>query len=322
MVEWHVDNVFVVGSTPTSPKLYAISIVAIIRLFQSQDESSILSYRTTLIKMKTYNIHPAFSHVEKMVKDKYSDAIYDNSIVMFGYNLPDQFHSLPFIEIMENERASGNRVIIYQLEQLYAESPWVNDLTIKRLSIADAIWDYDMQNIEYLQKNFNLNNIKFRPMLYSDSLLTINHLPDKEKDIDILFYGSLNESRSNLLTNIQKKVSSAKIKCSDNSWGTELEALIARSKIVLNLHFYPINRQEQVRMFFLTINKCCVVSQFSQENYMGRSIFNVNTEDLPDVCANLLEDRKWKIQAQIAGQRYKNISKIHEDRIAKENILK
>lgn len=254
--------------------------------------------------MKVYNTYGAFSHVATMLMDYYAnDPRYANTTVLFGYNMVDKYHDIPFEEIVANEKAAGNRVINYQLEQLYDGSMWANEPNLRKLRLADEIWDYDVLNIEYLEKRGI--KAKFRPMMYSKSLDTIK--PNK-KDIDVLFYGSINDYRSKALTYIQKNIS-GKIQTFTNVWGSELERVISRSKIVLNVHYFPEVRQEQVRLFYLVGNGACVVSEESRYNYFGNSILSGSIDDLPGIINELLFTGSWSRVGLMCREQYKNQSR-------------
>ena len=260
--------------------------------------------------MKTYCVNPVFKTVATLVREYYgADRKYDKYMVFFGYNLPDSEHTSLFNEMITQAKVDGYTTVIYQLEQLFRSSYWVNPMTLARLQMVDEIWDYDYENIGFMVDKMRIKTpMKFRPMLYCNSLKTINHKSAKDKDIDILFYGGMNESRQRSLTYIQRNIHPYKIEFIQNVWGSDLDEYIARAKIVLNLHFFPDNRQEQVRMFPLVSNGCCVVSEFSESNHMGNSIMNVPLDDIPGVCRELLRTGAWESFGRGAMHRYKALS--------------
>ena len=243
-----------------------------------------------------------------MVKQYYApNALFDNSLIVFGYNLSDKYQSEPLQQMIALEKAKGTHVIIYQLEQLYENSPWLLVDTIMLLKLADEIWDYDLQNIEFLRERFGIIP-KLRPMMHTMAIKTIPVVAPEKKDIDVLFYGNINPHREHMLSEIQKMIKPRKIVYVTNVWGKELDEYLSRAKIVLNLHYFPTVRQEQVRMFHPVCNGICVLSEYSQQNYMGKSILNVPTEHLDIACYELLNTGKWKIQAANAENSYKAMS--------------
>ena len=154
------------------------------------------------------------------------------------------------------------------------------------LENCDEIWDYDLNNIEFLKKN-GFNNIKHVPMKYTESLRRSN--PNTEYDYDILFFGAVNERRAKYLSILNKKYRLKIVthECyrkmfekSDfygvtvaSAWGDKLwNDYIFKSKIVINLHYYDSCLQEQVRIFELLINNKVVISEKSLRNYFGNLV--------------------------------------------------
>lgn len=260
--------------------------------------------------MKIYCTNPVFKPVTILLNEYYgNNPAFDKHMVFFGYNLPDSEHPSPFLDMMAKAKSDGYKVIIYQLEQLFRESYWVNPMAKERLQFADEIWEYDYENIGFVIDHMHITTpIKFRPMLYSNAIKTIKHRVAAEKDIDILYYGGSNKYRASTLTYIQKNIGNHKITFIQGVWGKELDDYIARAKIVLNIHFFPDNRQEQVRMFQLVSNGCCVVSEFSEGNHMGNSIINANIEDIPSICRELLRTGKWEQFGKAAEFKYKELT--------------
>ena len=108
------------------------------------------------------------------------------------------------------------------------------------------LFEYNILNINYI-KNTNKNiDYHFIPLCY-DSFLEdyynsrIVKKNYNEKDIDILFFGSINKRRENILNSLKRKYKLAIYKKYSNNSNTELCNLIERSKIVLNIMYYDNN---------------------------------------------------------------------------------
>ena len=106
--------------------------------------------------------------------------------------------------------------------------------------------EYNILNINYI-KNTNKNiDYHFIPLCY-DSFLEdyynsrIVKKNYNEKDIDILFFGSINKRREKILNSLKRKYKLAIYKKYSNNSNTELCNLIERSKIVLNIMYYDNN---------------------------------------------------------------------------------
>ena len=139
------------------------------------------------------------------------------------------------------------------------------------LKQADEVWDYDEQNIEVLKlirPDVKLHILK----PYKDW----SKYAPVAKDIDILFYGSMNEHRAKILNELKKKYKVVIL----NSWDRwVIDNHIMRSKVLLNLHYYyESSMQEQARMIRWIGSPCRIVSEKSWKNYLGVEEFEY--EDL------------------------------------------
>jgi hypothetical protein len=79
------------------------------------------------------------------------------------------------------------------------------------------------------------------------------------KDIDVLFYGSECERRTQVLAALSK--AGLKVVRLFNVYGAERDKHIARAKVVLNMHYYEGGVFEIFRVSHLLANKACVVSE-------------------------------------------------------------
>lgn len=240
-----------------------------------------------------------FGDVCTYLKWKYgNDPAYANAVVVLGYNVAN-------CSIGElRQKYPGYRVVVYNLEQLFPGSKWVNDKSRAWWDDADELWDYDRDNILFLQERGY--DPKYVPMSYCPLLATV---PDAEKDIDVLFYGSLTKRRAYAMARwINKSEFSYHTAIIAGVTGDRLDNYIARSKVIVNIHAFEENsRQEQVRLFKLVANRCCVVSERSPINYMGNSIVECDIDKLNDCLWELLDSGRWKDIAEHASERYSSI---------------
>jgi hypothetical protein len=145
--------------------------------------------------------------------------------------------------------------IIYNLEQILLGSPWINEKYLNFLRSYD-VWDYSRRNIDELKK-LGITNVKYCGIGYVPELTQMR--PSNNEDIDILWYGSLNERRIYILEKLQDMDLNV---CSlFGVYGDERDQYIARSKIVLNIHFYESKVLEIGRIYYLLANKRFVVSE-------------------------------------------------------------
>jgi len=259
--------------------------------------------------MEVFKFNRVFDHIEISLHEFVGDnPKYDTTVFVLGYNVLKNLNDV-------KAQYPGYKVIVYQLEQLYDQSPWVNRQSFYNLRAADEIWDYDQSNIVWMRQNYKLN-AKFVPLLYTEDLNKLPSVNDVDSDIDVLFYGYMHERRAKLLFYLQQKFA-GKFKVFDlyGIWGEELDSYIQRSKIVLNLHSGETSKQEQARMYYPVINGRCVVSEKSPQNYMGNSIIELEYDKLGDGIISLLKTGNWKQYANASTDRYKAVSDVYRSKI-------
>lgn len=247
--------------------------------------------------------HPeVFGDVATMLKSLYeNNPKYSDCVIWLGYNLRKIFHL--------KTQYPNKKIIIFQMEQLFQGSPYDNRLIHDNLNQADAIWDYDEENVKWLKENLNIDAV-FHPLVYVDEL---NNIPQKsydEHDIDVLFYGFPNQRRFNIIENFCKELWRTNISVVTlyNCYGEQLNDFISRSKIILNIHFFEESRQEQARLFYLIINGKCVLSEESPKNYLGECLNEEPIKMLSKKCQYLITSGRWWQQAQSNSTKFKEMS--------------
>lgn len=230
----------------------------------------------------------AFGEVSIMLKELYGKSPeYNNTVFWLGYHVPNS-GNVRFLY-------PNKRLIIFQLEQLSDNSPYNTDRVKSILRTADEIWDYDKNNIEWIKKTIHID-AKLHPLTYVKSLEVIDELPKSEHTVDVLFYGSLYSNRRNTIIRNLKKAFDAHgltFMVFNNLYKEDLWKYIAKSKIILNIHYYPISRQEQARIFFNLINGKCVVSEPSPTNYVPNLIKECRVSEMVSTCKQLIDSGNW-----------------------------
>ncbi|MGN0967563.1 MAG: hypothetical protein ACI4OP_08325 [Candidatus Coprovivens sp.] len=206
--------------------------------------------------MNFVSSHPAFNDTIDSLRNEFKDDK-SNNVIICGA------HDFSRTQSIDLYKKKFDKVIVFNQEPLTAtQRQFMHKGYFAWLKQADEVWDYDEQNIEVLK------------LIRSDVKLHILK-PYKDwsvykpvaKDIDILFYGSMNEHRAKILNELKKKY---KVVVLQNAWGTILDNYIMRSKILLNLHFYyESSMQEQARMIRWIGSTCRIVSEKSWKNYLG-----------------------------------------------------
>jgi hypothetical protein len=145
--------------------------------------------------------------------------------------------------------------IIYNLEQVDDDSTWI-DSGYLALMRRFRVWDYSAANVVKLKsKGVEVAGI-----------CGVGHVVEHEriadfvvKDIDVLFYGSVNERRRKILDDLTAR--GLRVVVSTNLYGSARDSLVARAKVVLNVHFYAAKVLELVRLSYLLANRVAVVSE-------------------------------------------------------------
>jgi tetratricopeptide (TPR) repeat protein len=178
--------------------------------------------------------------------------------------------------------------IFYNLEQLGHDSPWMAMPGFVNLFRRYPTWDYSLANIEYLA-TLGLPRPTHVPIGYVPELTRI--APAAE-DIDVLFYGVLNKRRYTVLRELHDR--GLRVKWLVGVLGASRDAWIARSKIVLNVHYWDAKIFEIARVSFLLANRRVVVSERGGDPGLERELESgvafADYDGLVDRCVELLGD--------------------------------
>jgi len=127
--------------------------------------------------------------------------------------------------------------------------------------------------------------------------------PAPYRDIDVLFVGSIVERRLAVLQALHER--GANVIPAFGVYGAERDELIARAKIVLNVHMYEAKVFEVVRVSYLLANRCFVVSErgldVTGERPFEEGIAFVEYHELVNACLQYLADERGR--AQYVGNR-------------------
>lgn len=206
--------------------------------------------------------------------------------------------------------------IVYNLEQISPNSPW---LTLSYLdflresSVRQIVWDYSLENIGLLEEMGVA--AQHLPIGYMPCLTRIAPV---QEDIDILFVGSLNARRQRILDCLRgirmadlSVPPSVRLGSSDamafkslnvvvgfSVYGAKRDALIARAKVVLNMHYYESRVFEMARCSYLMANRKCVVSETgtdrSLEEPFYKAVVFANYESLVDRCVLMVQEKPMR----------------------------
>ncbi len=178
--------------------------------------------------------------------------------------------------------------IFYNLEQLGSDSPWMTMPEFIDLFRRYPNWDYSQANVERLAA-MGLPRPTYVPIGYVPELTRI---PPAPEDIDVLFYGMLSERRYGVLRDLRDR--GLRVKWLFGVIGASRDAWIARSKIVLNMHYWEAKIFEIVRVSYLLANRRAVVSERGVDPTLARDLESgiafADYDGLVDRCVELVGD--------------------------------
>jgi hypothetical protein len=197
------------------------------------------------------------------------------------------------------------RVIIYNLEQILDGSPWLQPAYIDLLR-RHAVWDYSNRNIAAL-KELGIDHAVHCGLGYAQELSCIGR---EAEDIDVLFVGSMNERRKNVINRLS--AAGLKVAALFGVYGRTRDSYIARARVCLNVHFYESRVFEIVRVSYLLANERCVVSESGNdpelEDPFDGGIAFASYDRLAETCAALIPDtRKRESLARKGFEIFRNM---------------
>ena len=190
-----------------------------------------------------------------------------------------------FLKINNNNNDSlftpipKNRYGLIQIEQLNQTAyPYQSiDQDAEEL-IKNALFslDYSFVNLEFYPHTIKkkIQHLDIFSIFDKYHHIYINEILKRDtKDIDILFIGTMNARRKTILDSLRERFSKDKDKDKDKDqdinihavttiFGDDLVALLQRTKIVINLHYYPDSILEVFRIFDIMQNsRCHIISE-------------------------------------------------------------
>jgi hypothetical protein len=219
----------------------------------------------------------------------------------------------------------------YFLNKCYATKILINtefythcgvEILLKKINLYNKnnfyLFDYNRLNIINIKNIYKNINIFYFPLIYNEYLEIFyskfikNKLSWNEKDIDILFYGSLNKRRGYIIDKLKQKYNV--VYFIDTNDHKSLCEHIERSKIVINILFYDYNIVfDYYRNTFLLSNNILLLTELS---------INIDFDieyNLKDINDNINICNYDQFEESIDNLLKKNIIEIEE--IKKNNII-
>ena len=209
------------------------------------------------------------------------------------------FGSCQIARELENFNPPANS-IIFNLEQMTTRSPWHNDQYVEHLR-RFTVWEYSRRNARYFRKSLGMTNVAEVRLGYVPEMTRLDR--DFPQDIDVLFYGAVNERRQKILEAISR--TKLRLGVLQGEYGMNRDYAIARSRLVLNVHYYIPATLEVPRLGYLWANYKPVVSELRKETELDPGLeescrFCSYDELLPMVMEMALSDSARKEQSEKA----------------------
>jgi hypothetical protein len=187
--------------------------------------------------------------------------------------------------------------IVYNFEQFDTKSDWFSSDYVSLLK-SKPYWDYSTANIAAMKKAYPEAQATHVPFAYAPvldySYVRRDVFRVKRKDIDVLFFGSMNDRRAKIISQLTSM--GLNVQAVFGVYGPELSVLIHRSKLVLNMHYYESSVFEAVRVLPLLASRVAVVSEKSVDDddykYLNQTsgILVTDYDKLAFVCKQLVEN--------------------------------
>ncbi len=189
--------------------------------------------------------------------------------------------------------------IIYQLEELVKDCETPLPYMLDTLRSNCKIWDFNRRNIEFL-KTQGINAI-YKPLGYHPKM---EKVPKRaNKDIDVLFYGSTNQRRVDILKALNEHM---KVKKLFGVYGKARDEWISRSKIVLSIYHYESKYFDEVRLSYLLSNRIFTIVEDTPGKRLKDALVFVPYQDIVAACQYFLhQDELRKTLAYKAYQAFK-----------------
>ena len=188
--------------------------------------------------------------------------------------------------------------IIYNLEQVDQSSTWLQEPYLTLLK-THQVWDYSGTNVEALRR-LGIGDVHHVPVGFAPEMVRVADAP---KEIDVLFYGSMNSRRQHVVD--QLRAAGVEVVTLFGVYGAERDAAIAKARIVLNVHFYESKVFEIVRVSYLLANGVCVLSEDGDdpmEKDFVEAVAFTTYDGLVERCLELLADDEARASYGKRGQ--------------------
>lgn len=162
---------------------------------------------------------------------------------------------------------------------------------IKNLSLfqSHVVWDYSRANIDWLKSN----GVGRAVLCAIGYVPEMEKIPSVEPDVDVLWYGALNDRRQEVLYDLER--AGLYVHRLDGVYGEQRDHWVARARVILNWHFEDKAIFEIVRCSHLFANRKAVVTEAGGldpdlEALAHSAAVAVERDGVADACLRLCRD--------------------------------
>ncbi|MFQ5651709.1 MAG: hypothetical protein ACE5IY_17365 [bacterium] len=233
--------------------------------------------------------------------------------VGFAKNLQkDCTNILLAYHILEDRRLpEGYDCIIYQLEELYESCETPLERMLNTLRSNCKIWDFNQQNVAFLRQNGI--HATYKPLGFHPKMARIQH--HRQKDVDILFYGSKNERRMKILNALDQEFN---VKILFGVYGQERDEWIARSKIVLSIYYYETKYFDDVRMSYLLTNRVFTIVEDTPHKRYQDFLIYAPYDSIVETCRYYLQNDE--LRQRLAQETHQAFSQYPETEFLRQAL--
>lgn len=191
------------------------------------------------------------------------------------------------------DQLDPGKTVVVNFEQLASSSSIIN-ADYKQWLANWVVADYHSQNIGYLKAaNGERQQALELPIVPGPSLV-FHPEPPIEKSVDVLFYGTPSDRRSEIIRRLQ--AAGLRVETVAGAYAHELAPAIQRARIVLHVHFYDTGLFPIARLLAPIANEVPVVCENSvfspRSDWSGSGIVFAAYDEIVPACVKLIESEE------------------------------
>ncbi len=274
-----------------------------------------MDYSIWIVSPPGYLHSHAFDEIALSLKNGFAELGFKVPIVRDAQEISGKAIVLGCNLLPHHKGALPRNLILFNLEQIQVGSPWLSPAYLELLK-RYPVWDYSYHNMKVLQ-TLGVDTVTYCGIGYSPVLSRISQAME---DIDILFYGSINSRRLKILQELKRR--GVEVVGIFGVYGEERDRYIARSKVIVNIHYYEARVFEMVRVSYLLANKKFVISEVGHDQEIEKPfakgmIFSLY-HHLVEICMAYL--KKEDQRREIAEQGF-NLIRMHPQSSCLKKVL-